>query len=173
MYQTVGIPWVVAALLLCLPATGWAQTLPVIGWLEVVHINRANLDFEAKIDTGADTTSIGAEILREYQIRGHDWVRYRLDNKRGQRVILESKVVRHVRIKRRLAPSIRRPVVKLGVCLGGVFRKVEVNLASRTKYKFRMLIGRNFLRSAYMVDASQEFTTPPRCPKPARRHEAR
>jgi len=134
-----------------------------IGWLENVKINNSNLQLRAKIDSGATTSSMNAKIIKKFTRDGKKWVRFRVKDKRGQEVILEKKIERYVKIKRKLIFSIKRPVIKLGICLGKVFREQEVNLADRKNFLYPMLIGRNYLKGYFLVDSELTFTTKPLC----------
>lgn len=151
-----------ASLVLAAPGV-WAADKPIIGWQEPVHIDEANILLEAKLDTGADVSSLQARILKAFVRDGERWVRFRVRDRHGHKVVLERQVMRYARIKRKLAPSLRRPVVMLGICLGSVYRKVEVNLAERKNFKYHVLIGRNYLRGTYLVDSSLRHTTLPVC----------
>jgi hypothetical protein len=43
-------------------------------------------------------------------------------------------------------------VIRLGVCLGRLYREVEVSLADRQRFKYPMLLGRNFFGTDVIVD---------------------
>lgn len=154
--------WVFAALLWA--AAAHAADKEVIGWLERVHIGETNIQLEAKIDTGADSSSLKAKILKTFVREGEEWVRFRLTDWHDNTVVMERRLVRYVRIKRTLAPSLKRPVVMLGICLGHHYREIEVNLAKRKRFRYQMLIGRDFLRGFYLVDSAQSHTLRPSCP---------
>ena len=145
-------------------ANGQAATKQTIGWLEYAHIGEANMRLEAKIDTGADTTSIKAKILKKFSVDGQAWIRFRLMDDHWHTAVLERKIERYVRIKRKMAPSIRRPVIRLGICIGNIYRDVEVNLSDRKNFKYQLLIGRNYLHDVYLVDAAQRHAVQPICP---------
>jgi len=147
--------------LIAFPVT--ATELSVIGWLEYVDIDGGDMQYEAKIDTGADVSSINADIIKEFTRNNLDWVQLALVNKEGQRIILEKQILRYAKIKRKQALPVKRPVISLGVCLGDQYRKIEVNLAKRKNFKYKLLIGRNFLRGTYLVDSSNTYTTQPGC----------
>jgi hypothetical protein len=56
---------IAAAILLAAgPAVAGGDDRPVRGWLEHAHIEPSGISFDAKLDTGARTSSIHAEILR-------------------------------------------------------------------------------------------------------------
>jgi len=133
-----------------------------IGWLEEVSINN-EIKLKAKIDTGATTSSLNAKIIKKFQRDKQWWVQFRIANKDGEEIFLEKRIKRTVKIKRKLAVPLRRSVIMLGVCLGNVYRELEVNLANREKFDYRMLIGRNYLEDYFLVDSSRTFTTKPSC----------
>lgn len=140
-----------------------ANNRAVIGWVEEVIIENDELEITAKIDTGADFSSINADRIKRMVRNGEDWVRVDLSNKSGEEITLEKKVIRYAKIKRKLALPVVRPVINLGVCVGGIYRQIAVNLAKRPNFKYKMLIGRNFLRGNFLVDSSVTHTTQPSC----------
>lgn len=134
-----------------------------IGWLEKVSINNHELQLKAKIDTGATTSSLNAIIIKKFTRDKQRWVQFRVHNKEGEDIFLERKILRTVKIKRKLALPIKRYVISLGICLGNSYREMEVNLANRENFVYRLLIGRNYLKEHFLVDSSRTFTTSPNC----------
>ena len=51
----------------------------------------------------------------------------------------------------------------LGICLGTIYKEVEVNLVDRSHFNYQLLIGRNFLIDSFLVDPSLTFSTKPKC----------
>ncbi len=134
-----------------------AKDLPqTAGWIEEVMISPGNLRLQAKLDTGANSSSIHAENISSFTQKGETWVRFDLVNGEGKPVTLERKVHRTVKIKRHKQKSSERPVVLLGICVGDHLEKTEVNLSDRSNYKYPVLIGRMFLSGAFMVDPSSK-----------------
>ncbi len=76
---------------------------------------------------------------------------------------MERKVVRDIAIKRHRGREEKRLVVLLGICLGTLYKTVEVNLVDRTGLKYPMLVGRSFMADSLYIDPSRELTTPPHC----------
>ncbi len=140
-----------------------ANGLAEIGWLEFVEIEKGKLRLDAKIDTGADVSSINAKSIRKITRDDEEWVLIVLANNNGKEIVLEKPVIRYARIKRKQAESIERPVIHLEICIGNIVKTVEVNLSKRKNFKYKMLIGRNYLRGAYLVDSSKEHTTTHSC----------
>ena len=137
----------------------------VTGWTEKVRISSSGLIMEAKLDTGADNSSLNVTNVRFFKRRGERRVAFRLANNAGAAVVLDRPVVRTARIKNLDGKSLRRPVIVLGVCLGPVFREVEVNLSERKGFKFNMLIGRSFMAGRIVVDSARTYLTEPDCPE--------
>jgi len=51
----------------------------------------------------------------------------------------------------------------LGICLGSVYKEVEVNLVDRSNFNYQLLIGRNYLANSFLVDPSLTFSTKSKC----------
>lgn len=152
-------------LLLCfLPAAGiFAAEKQAIGWVEKVTIDNSDFKLKAKIDTGATTTSVSAKILKKFVRNGENWMRFQIEDEKNNKLILERRVLKYVKIKRKLIFSIKRPVITLGICIGNVYRKEEVNLSDRKNFIYPALIGRNFLKGYFLVDSEKKFTVKPGC----------
>ncbi|MDH5444731.1 MAG: RimK/LysX family protein [Gammaproteobacteria bacterium] len=164
MYSRVSTGFLLGSLLFFYQSVVVAANKQVIGWLETIHIGEAKLSLHAKIDTGADNSSIKAKILKKFERNGEEWVRFSISDRHDHSAVIERKVLRYADIKRKMALPIRRPVVQLWICLGNISRDVEVNLAARKNFKYHMLIGRSFLKGKYLVDSEQQYTSTPTCP---------
>jgi hypothetical protein len=135
-----------------------------IGWIETVQILPDNFQFSAKIDTGADNSSLGITNPTEFHKEEEPWIRFTIPLRADHTVTLERPIHRFARIKRKGAASIKKAVVLLDLCVGTLFKKdVPVNLADRTGFKYPMLIGRSFLKGSAIVDVDLTLTQPPAC----------
>lgn len=157
-----GLIFIIAAWLMYVPDAMSAEK-QVAGWVENVILFPGNLEVKAKLDTGARHSSLNADHIEEFVRDGATWVRFKLKNWKGRTVSMEARVVRLAVIKQIGAPSVSRPVIRLGICLGNVYKDVEVNLEDRGKFNYQMLIGRSFLRHSILVDPSATFTVKPIC----------
>ena len=137
----------------------------VIGWVEDVSVVPHNLTFHAKIDTGADNSSMHAEDIHIYEKANAKRVRFTVEDDRGEVTKLDMPLLRITNIKRKGADDQYRPVVSMKLCLGKQMREVEVNLANRANFEYHMLIGRSFLKGLYAVDSARQYTTKPTCAK--------
>jgi hypothetical protein len=136
---------------------------PELGWVETVRILPENLVLSAKLDTGADTSSIGATNLTEFDRDGRPWIRFSVTGRKGSATEFERPVVRTVRIKRSETETTTRPVVMLALCLGGKFREEAVTLTDRSRLVYPVLIGRSAMAGRFLENPSRKFTTRPDC----------
>lgn len=135
----------------------------VVGWLEPVRLGSEGVVIPAKLDTGADTSSLHAVDIQWLQRNGADWVAFDVVGENNRKVRLERKVERIARVKKAAGGVQKRPTVLLGVCLGGIYRETEVNLTDRTGFKVPFLVGRTFLAANFAVDSSRTNTVEPAC----------
>lgn len=142
-----------------------AQTRRTMGWVEKVKIFPEDVLLQAKLDTGAENSSLDAENIEEFEKDGKKWVRFELINRFGKTVVFEKKVVSVAKIKTPRGKAIHRPVVRFGLCLGDQYMEAEVNLQNRDGYDYQMLIGRSFLAGNIIVDPAIMYTAEPNCTK--------
>lgn len=167
---------VTGTLLFCFMACAAVAQEPqpmVMGWVENVYIEAIDAKLKAKLDTGAKTSSIRAEVLnivRPATKPGHKkpkrHVIFQIEDADGKKSTLERRLEHWVRIKDRRGGYLRRPVVKMEFCMGGHLVDSEVNLSPRIDMIYPVLVGRNMLQDAHIaVDVSQTFTSEARCPQ--------
>ncbi|MGZ8217183.1 ATP-dependent zinc protease family protein [Methylomagnum sp.] len=130
----------------------------VMGWLESVFLRPWNLRVTAKLDTGANTSSLHADQIEHFSKDGEAWVRFTLEDGQGSRPqTVERPIVRAAYIKERLGRSSKRDVVKLTVCKNGRDYETEFTLVDRSNFNYPLLLGRSFLQDVALVDASATF----------------
>ena len=130
----------------------------VLGYIENAFIGKLGLEMKAKLDTGADSSSVYAKDVEVYKKSKKDsWVRFRLIGKNGRSVRYNQNVISFVAIKLKTGGTQRRPVIHLPMCVGGVRGLAEVNLADREDFEYQLLIGREYLASRIIVDSADTF----------------
>lgn len=161
--------WLMAIFLLISlwsPVSAFSSEKRIVGLIEKVRICPGGLEFNAKVDTGAQSSSFDVSHIVEFDRNGEKWIRFDVENLKGEKRTIERKIIRRVRIKRHKTNSVSRYVIKLGICLGEHYREVEVNLADRSRFNYRVLVGCSFIKGVFIVDPSLNFTAQPRCTEP-------
>ena len=146
------------------------RALKRVGWVEEIAISEVGSVVKAKLDTGATTSSIDAEIIDIRKTGEHtekttgDTVVFSVAMEKGGEKTFEREVNRYVRIKTKEGSYIRRPVITMGFCIAGRMINEEVNLANREGFIYPVLVGRNMMTHADLViDAGKTFLTKPTC----------
>lgn len=134
-----------------------AQAPMVSGWVEHVMLVSSRTMLQAKLDTGAKTSSIHAKNIKTYNKEGQSWVAFDMPNENGVAEHFVSKVVRTVLIKRHNLPSARRFVVELPICMNGEIYEAEFTLSNRENYIYPVLLGRTFLKNKFIINPAKKF----------------
>lgn len=141
----------------------------IIGGVEKVLIAPPGLLLTARIDTGAESASLDARNMQEFERDGVRWVRFSImDRETGEMTEVERRIVRHVRIlQSSFDEHERRPVVEFRLTLGEYSQTAEFTLSDRSHLTFPVLIGRNVLQDVMLVDVGKSHIAPPRITAPA------
>lgn len=152
---------ILSLLIALLPPAGYAKE--AVGWVERIKLYPGDMILKAKVDTGAKNSSVNARKVKEFSRDGDRWVRFEVTDRHGHKVKFKRKLERRARIQRHFGKLQTRPVVVLGVCMGDIYRDVEVTLVDREGFLYPVLIGRSFLRPNLVVDPTLTFTREPVC----------
>lgn len=134
----------------------------IVGEIEPIYLFDPNLVYDARIDSGAQTSSIDARNITRFERDGKAWVRFDLPvpGAAEKFVTLERKVVRNVRILQSTSDSAqRRAVVHMQFAIGSHKQVAEFTLTARDNLTFPILIGRNVLRDIMLVDVGKQNKT--------------
>lgn len=133
----------------------------VLGAIEKVKIDTIKQQFDARVDTGATTSSINAIDIQEFERNGKTWVKFHIkdDSTAADEMHwIEAPVVRYVKIRQATnSDSERRVVVELWVQLGDVHEKAQFTLADRSQMSHPILLGREFIQDIALVDVSKMY----------------
>ena len=135
------------------------EGLVTVGAVEHMVLPDTGAVFNARIDTGATTSSIDARNIELFEKDGKDWVRFQLTNSMGNLVSIQEQVIKFVLIKRHEEEPERRPVVTLNARIGNIFVPTQFTLRNREHYDFPALIGACFLEKRALVDVSKEYSS--------------
>lgn len=144
------------------PAAAKTQQIPdgvkIAGAVETLYVTPIAMPFQARMDTGAETSSLDANNIRPFERDGEKWVSFDVINrKNGEKHHFEKPVKRRttiVRIKHEEA----RYVVNMSIKMGDELINAEFTLAERDKFNYQVLIGRNILNGRFIIDPSLENT---------------
>ena len=135
-----------------------AYDLGVIGEVENVYFDQFSRPFEARIDTGAKTSSINAQNIKELERDGQKWVRFDVFNPESKEKHTFSCKVQRITFVKRQDQNDKRFVIKLRFRIGKLYMSREFTLADRAKLQYPILIGRNVLAGKAIVDVSRKKT---------------
>ncbi|MDN3682386.1 ATP-dependent zinc protease [Vibrio tapetis subsp. quintayensis] len=133
----------------------------VLGAIEKVKVDTIKQQFDARVDTGATTSSINAIDIQEFERNGKTWVKFHIKDDSAaadEMHWIEAPVVRYVKIRQATnSDSERRIVVELWVQLGDVHEKAQFTLADRSQMSHPILLGREFIQDIALVDVSKQY----------------
>lgn len=135
----------------------------VIGRLEHIDFPEWNITcLDAKIDTGAYTSSLHCHHVEQYTENNVHMVRFYLldpDHPEYEKTLYSS-VVKNVRkVKSSNGIIEERVAVKTKMSISNRSYTIELTLADRTNMKYPVLIGRKFLQNKFIVDVSKKYLT--------------
>lgn len=118
---------------------------------------------QARIDSGANTSSLSARDITPFERDGEDWVRFKLALNDDDVVVdhvrdewIEAPVERRVRIVQASGDD-SRPVISLLLTLGPLRENVEFTLNDRSHLEYPILLGRRFLLDIALIDVAETY----------------
>lgn len=133
----------------------------VIGWREWVQLPDLGVaEMKAKVDTGADNSSLHAFNVERFERDGAEYVRFEIHPKqRSSRptIACEAPLAMEKKVKNPGGRSELRPVIRTRVIVAGVELTALVNLTSRDEMGYRMLLGRRAVRSKFVIDPGRSY----------------
>jgi hypothetical protein len=127
----------------------------VVGWREWVTLPALGIDrIEAKVDTGARTSTLHATTIEGFRRHGREWVRF-LPPGADRAVELAPSDRRDVRSSTGHTQS--RYVIETPLVIGTIETIVELTLTDRSRMRYPMLIGRTALAGRFLVDPSRVY----------------
>lgn len=133
----------------------------IAGWREWVGLPELGVPWiKAKLDTGARSSSIHAFDIEEEDRDGaswvsfaiHPWQRSEIDTVRSELPVVDRRAIRSS-----TGHEEERLVVSTTIAVVGRELRAELTLANRDEMGFRMLVGREALRGAVLVDPGRSY----------------
>ena len=138
----------------------------MVGRAEWIGLPDIGTYLRARVDSGANTSSLSATEITRFERDGEDWVRFKLGLSEDDIVVegvrdewIERPVERRVRIMQ-AAGAESRPVVSLLMTLGPISETVEFTLSDRSHLNYPVLLGRRFLMDIALIDVAETYLHP-------------
>ncbi|MBF8221624.1 MULTISPECIES: ATP-dependent zinc protease family protein [Halomonadaceae] len=135
----------------------------VLGRSEWIGLPEVGTYLKARVDSGANTSSLSAREITPFERDGQNWVRFKLGLTEDDVVVdgirnawIEAPVERRVRILQ-AAGSESRPVVSLVMTLGPIRQPVEFTLNDRSHLNYPVLLGRRFMMDIAVIDVAETY----------------
>jgi hypothetical protein len=133
----------------------------IIGWREWVALPDLGVtEVKAKVDTGADNSSLHAFNMKRFSDDGVEKVRFEIhprQRKRKPSIECMAEVVGERRVKNPGGRTEIRPVIRTTLIIAGQELEALVNLTTRDEMTFRMLLGRRTVRRHFVVDPGRSY----------------
>ena len=105
----------------------------ILGINETATLPDYGFTLKAKLDTGAENSSVDARNIQYFERDGDKWVKFNLHRTSQGTVAMELPLQSTVRIKRPGLTAIERPVVNLTLTIGDIAQSLPVSLTDRSK----------------------------------------
>jgi len=130
----------------------------MIGNLEKVHFGEnKDLQYFAKIDSGAESSSIHAKNISTFQKQENGntvlYVKFETIDENDLQKTLVRPIVKVSEVRSALGANLRY-FIREKIWIGDKFYYVNVNLADRSRLKRKFLIGKNILDENYIINTS-------------------
>ncbi|MFT2091316.1 ATP-dependent zinc protease [Paraglaciecola sp. 2405UD69-4] len=133
----------------------------LVGALELCDLPFLSLSgLEARVDTGATTSSLHVDNILEFEKNGDAWVQFDIHpdvHDVTQVVQREAKVKSVRKVKSSNATLQKRHVIETDILIAGTQWSIELTLTDRSEMKYLMLLGREAMSGRLIVDPELEF----------------
>lgn len=144
-----------------------------IGWVEhatlffpVTDLSSSRLRIKAKVDTGANTSSLHAVDIEPFDRDGITFLSFAIPLN-GVSKQVEAPLYKTGVVKTPEGVKQERFFIEAEICLGLTQMPILLSLNDRSTMIYPVLLGRTFLKERYLVDVSRKFLLEkPVCPLP-------
>ncbi len=142
------------------------RELQMLGWVENAYLVAPEIELRAKLDTGANTSSLDARVIKRFRQWGRRWVRFAVKHpETGEEIVMVRERARTIGIVQHEGGNDVRPTVKVEVCIAGQQRDIEVSLVDRGNFNYPLLLGRRALEQFAVVHPGETFMAEATCPE--------
>lgn len=133
----------------------------VIGRIEKITLPElSGYSLDAKIDSGAYTSSLHCHTIEQFELDGRKMVRFFLldpDHPEYLDKPFECPLFRIKKIRSSNGQMSERVIIRQKVQFCGEKGQIQLSLANRSEMKYPVLIGRRFIAGKYLVDVSEKY----------------
>ncbi len=137
------------------------KTRKMIGWREWVELPELGIEaIKVKVDSGARTSALHATKIRYLEQHGGETIVSFMVTKSmspRQTVRVHAPLVEQRVVKSSLGHASLRPVIRTTVKIGQESWPIEITLINRDPMGFRMLLGRQAIRSRFLIHPARSF----------------
>jgi hypothetical protein len=142
--------------------------LLIVGWREWIALPSLSVEaIKAKIDTGANTSSLHAFEIERFRRTRRDFVRFQihpLQRMTQPTIPVQAPLLGYRTVRSSSGHETERPVISTEIEIFEQVWTIELTLANRDQMGFRMLLGREALRGRFLVDAGSSYRDRSRLP---------
>lgn len=133
----------------------------VIGWREWVALPELGITtIKAKIDTGARSSALHAFDIETFSLDDKEKIRFKVhpqQRETTQTTIASADILERREVRNSGGHVELRYAIETSVEIGGIRWSIELTLTNRDTMGFRMLLGRQAIRSRFLVDPGRSF----------------
>ena len=118
------------------------------------------IEIKAKVDTGADNSSLHAFNIKRFERDGIRYVSFEIhprQRKHQPSIVCEAEVVKERKVRNPGGRTQLRPVIRTRLRVAGREFEALINLTTRDEMTFRMLLGRRSIRNEFLVDPGRSY----------------
>jgi hypothetical protein len=140
------------------------------GYIEKVMLLPDHITLEAKLDTGAATSSLNVRNIKLFKKQNQTWVAFDIYNKTTRVKHATYPLLKMISIKNRASETTgasvdKRPLISMQVCLGHAASNIEVNLMDRKNFAYPFLLGRQAMHKFNVaINPGKKYLNPLNCP---------
>lgn len=130
-----------------------------IGWKEWCALPALNIkEIKAKVDTGAATSALHAEVLSVSEFLGEKFIRFRVYPHQSDRYapkVCKARLIANRYVMSSNGHREKRYVIRTPITVGKLSFMTDITLTDRSPLRFRMLLGRLALRKNFLIDPAK------------------
>lgn len=133
----------------------------IIGRIEKIDLPNLSLfNLDAKVDTGAYTSSLHCHQIEPFVRDGSNWVKFYVldpDHPEYEETLYECAVHKLKKVRSSNGQIEERVIIKQKTQFQKYKRTIELSLTNRSEMKYPVLLGRKFLSDSFLVDVSKKY----------------